>query len=96
MTVDSLSLEIIRCQELVDLDCTGGWQLGRMNSVDEMTMKTLHLIDQVMCDCRFTVLRNNNVSTLKKGFKLFFCRKNLKIMNLSQNNFAWSSQLMGY
>lgn len=35
-----------RCQELVDLDCTGGWQLGRMNSVDEMTMKTLHLIEQ--------------------------------------------------
>ena len=70
--------------------------MGRMNSVDEMTMKTLHLIDQVMCDCRFTVLRNNNVSALKKGFKVVFCRKNLKIMNLSQNNFAWSSQLMGY
>ena len=43
-----------------------------MNSVDEMTMKTLHLIEQVMCDCRFIVLRNNNVSALKKGFKLEF------------------------
>ena len=58
--------------------------MGRMNSVDEMTMKTLHLIDQVMCDCRFIVLRNNNVSALKKGFKLVFCRKNLKIMNLAK------------
>lgn len=35
-----------RCKEEVDLDCTGGWQLGRINSIDEMTMKTLHLIEQ--------------------------------------------------
>lgn len=35
-----------RCQENVDLDCTGGWHLGRNNSVDEITMKTLHLIEQ--------------------------------------------------
>ena len=32
----------------MDLDCTGGWQFERNLSVDEMTMKTLHLIDQVM------------------------------------------------
>ncbi|XP_068701835.1 ras association domain-containing protein 1-like [Montipora capricornis] len=35
-----------RCQEQVDLDCTGGWHLGRNNSVDEITMKTLHLIER--------------------------------------------------
>lgn len=35
-----------RCQDQVDLDCTGGWQLGRNNSIDEITMKTLHLIEQ--------------------------------------------------
>lgn len=32
----------------MDLDCTGGWQFERNLSVDEMTMKTLHLIDQVI------------------------------------------------
>ena len=37
-----------RCRDDVDLDCTGGWQFERNLSVDEMTMKTLHLIDQVM------------------------------------------------
>lgn len=37
-----------RCRGEVDLDCTGGWQFERNLSVDEMTMKTLHLIDQVM------------------------------------------------
>lgn len=37
-----------RCRDEVDLDCTGGWQLERNLSVDEMTMKTLHLIDQVL------------------------------------------------
>ncbi|XP_020609801.1 ras association domain-containing protein 1-like isoform X1 [Orbicella faveolata] len=35
-----------RCRDDVDLDCTGGWQFERNLSVDEMTMKTLHLIDQ--------------------------------------------------
>lgn len=30
----------------MDLDCTGGWQFERNLSVDEMTMKTLHLVDQ--------------------------------------------------
>ena len=37
-----------RCRDEVDLDCTGGWQLERNLSVDEMTLKTLHLIDQVL------------------------------------------------
>lgn len=37
-----------RCTGDVDLDCTGGWQFERNLSVDEMTMKTLHLVDQVM------------------------------------------------
>ena len=37
-----------RCKEDVDLDCTGGWLYERMMSVDEVTMKTLHLVDQVM------------------------------------------------
>ena len=37
-----------RCRDEVDLDCTGGWQFERNLSVDEMTMKTLHLIDQVI------------------------------------------------
>lgn len=37
-----------RCRGDVDLDCTGGWQFERNLSVDEMTMKTLHLVDQVM------------------------------------------------
>ena len=36
-----------RCRDEVDLDCTGGWQLERNLSVDEMSMKTLHLINQV-------------------------------------------------
>lgn len=40
-----------RCRDDVDLDCTGGWQFERNLSVDEMTMKTLHLIDQVMLIC---------------------------------------------
>ena len=31
----------------MDLDCTGGWQFERNMSVDEMTMKTLHLLDKV-------------------------------------------------
>lgn len=35
-----------RCKEDVDLDCTGGWLYERMMSVDEVTMKTLHLVDQ--------------------------------------------------
>lgn len=35
-----------RCRGDVDLDCTGGWQFERNLSVDEMTMKTLHLVDQ--------------------------------------------------
>ena len=45
-----------RCREEVDLDCTGGWQLERNLSVDEMTMKTLHLIDQVLLIATFSCL----------------------------------------
>lgn len=36
-----------RCKDEVDLDCTGGWQFERNMSVDEVTMKTLHVINQV-------------------------------------------------
>ncbi|XP_022800714.1 ras association domain-containing protein 5-like isoform X2 [Stylophora pistillata] len=35
-----------RCKEDVDLDCTGSWLYERMMSVDEVTMKTLHLVGQ--------------------------------------------------
>lgn len=44
-----------RCRDEVDLDCTGGWQFERNLSVDEMTMKTLHLIDQVILIGTFLV-----------------------------------------
>ena len=37
-----------RCKEDVDLDCTGSWLYERMMSVDEVTMKTLHLVGQVI------------------------------------------------
>ena len=40
-----------RCRDDVDLDCTGGWHLERNMSVDEMSMKTLHLMSQVIVNC---------------------------------------------
>jgi hypothetical protein len=37
-----------RCREEVDLDCIGAWpQIERNMSIDEVSMKTLHLLEKV-------------------------------------------------